>query len=130
MYIVNNDHTTRKKIFVEMNEAKPKLSSPWEHADLIRSTAATTTEERKDSIRVATLKEALVAQNNAAAGEDDLDSESTQTNSLSTHSRHAATTTSAKSGQQIDMSALLNELNLPPNAQSTVSLVNPPYKLT
>lgn len=124
---LNNDHTTRKKIFVEMNEAKPKLSSPWEHADLIRPTA--TTEERKDSIRVATLKEALVAQNNAT-GEDDVDSESTQTNSLSTHSRHATTTATTKTGQQIDMNALLNELNLPPNAQSTVSLVNPPYKLT
>lgn len=119
--IVNNDHTIRKKIYVEMNEAKPKLSSPWEHADFVRPTL----EEKKDSIRVATLKEALVAQNNPA-GEDDLDSESTQTNSLSAHSRQP--TTNTKIGQ-IDMNALLTELNLPPNTQSTVSLVNPPYKL-
>ncbi|CAO3655219.1 unnamed protein product [Mucor hiemalis] len=118
---LNNDHTIRKKIYVEMNEAKPKLSSPWEHADFVRPTL----EEKKDSIRVATLKEALVAQNNAA-GEDDLDSESTQTNSLSAHSRQP--TTNTKIGQ-IDMNALLTELNLPPNTQSTVSLVNPPYKL-
>lgn len=78
-----------------------------------------TLEDRKNSIRVATLKEALVAQ--TLTDDDGVDSDSTQSNSLSANSKLPRTTA--------DMNALLNELNVP-QIQSTVSLVNPPYKST
>lgn len=73
-----------------------------------------TPEDRKNSIRVATLKEALTAQTTEE------DSDSTQSNSISAQSKPF----------KLDMNALLNELNLPPVTPSTVSLVNPPYKST
>ena len=94
----------------DSDEMKPRLASPWtEHADFIKSN----TTYKHNEVRVATLKDALVSH-----GEDDVDSVSTQTNSQSTQSKPT----------NLNMNALLSELNLPLAAPNTVSLVNPPYK--
>ncbi|KAG2214014.1 hypothetical protein INT47_001285 [Mucor saturninus] len=111
---LKKDQSIRTRIFQDSNENKPKLSNPWEPSS---EYVAVTREDRKNSIRVATLKEALTAQLSA---EEEVDSDSTQSNSISAHSKPF----------KMDMNALLNELNLPPVTPSTVSLVNPPYKST
>ncbi|KAI8054905.1 hypothetical protein BDF21DRAFT_403980 [Thamnidium elegans] len=111
---LKHDQPMRSRILLDSNGIKPKLSSPWEHADPIRFM---TMEDRKNSIRVATLKEALVSQ--PLVEDDGVDSDSTQSNSISANFKPPRT--------KADMNALLNELNLP-QIQSTVSLVNPPYK--
>ncbi|KAG1076741.1 hypothetical protein G6F42_025316 [Rhizopus arrhizus] len=78
-------------------------------------------EDKRNSIRVATLKEALVAQTLA---DEDMDTDSTQSNSLSAYSKPPPMRSN-------EVNALLTELNLPQHmAPSTVSLVNPPYKST
>ncbi|KAI7895709.1 uncharacterized protein EV154DRAFT_412753, partial [Mucor mucedo] len=111
---LKKDQSIRTRIFQDSNENKPKLSNPWEPSS---EYVVVTREDRKNSIRVATLKEALTAQLSA---EEEVDSDSTQSNSISAHSKPF----------KLDMNALLNELNLPPVTPSTVSLVNPPYKST
>jgi hypothetical protein len=79
-------------------------------------------QHRKDNIRVATLKEALVAQQ-VLADDDGIETDSTQSNSLSAHSKPPVLRTNT------EMNAFLTELNIPQEvAESTVSLVNPPYK--
>jgi hypothetical protein len=79
-------------------------------------------QDKKDGIRVATLKEALVAQQ-ALPDDDGLETDSTQSNSLSAHSKPPVMRTNT------EMNAFLTELNIPQQvAASTVSLVNPPYK--
>ena len=58
------------------------------------------------------------------AVDDDIDTDSTQSNSVSAHSKPPPMRSN-------EMNALLTELNLPQQiATSTVSLVNPPYKAT
>lgn len=58
------------------------------------------------------------------AADDDIDTDSTQSNSVSAHSKPPPMRSN-------EMNALLTELNLPQQiATSTVSLVNPPYKAT
>ncbi|KAI8637358.1 hypothetical protein BD408DRAFT_57900 [Parasitella parasitica] len=120
---LRNDQTIRSRILIESTENKLRLASPWEHAEMERSPISI--EDKRSSIRVATLKEALVAQ---TAVDDDIDTDSTQSNSLSAHSRPPPPPPSMPSNE---MNALLSELNLPQQmAPSSVSLVNPPYKST
>ncbi|KAL9544314.1 hypothetical protein MBANPS3_007690 [Mucor bainieri] len=116
---LRNDPTIRSRILIDSTDNKPKLSSPWEHAEMERSPL--TIEDKRNSIRVATLKEALVAQ---TVADEDMDTDSTQSNSLSAHSKPPPMRSN-------EVNALLTELNLPQHmAPSTVSLVNPPYKST
>ncbi|CEG74206.1 hypothetical protein RMATCC62417_09451 [Rhizopus microsporus] len=95
-------HSTR--LIQGPNDSKPKLSSPWEQAPIGK-----TSNERRGSIKVSTLKEVLVTQTNE-------DSDST-TQASSSPSEHKPS-----------LNALLTELKLPPNNTATFSLVNPPYK--
>ncbi|EPB87379.1 hypothetical protein HMPREF1544_05805 [Mucor circinelloides 1006PhL] len=116
---LRNDQTVRSRILVDATDNKPKLASPWEHAEMEQSPLAM--EDKRNSIRVATLKEALVAQTLA---DEDMDTDSTQSNSLSAYSKPPPMRSN-------EVNALLTELNLPQHmAPSTVSLVNPPYKST
>ncbi|CEP09424.1 hypothetical protein [Parasitella parasitica] len=118
---LRNDQTMHSRILMGSIENKPRLASPWEHGEMERSPISI--EDKRNSIRVATLKEALVAQ---TVADDDMDTDSTQSNSLSAHSRPPPPPVPSN-----EMNALLNELNLPKQmAPSTVSLVNPPYKST
>lgn len=56
--------------------------------------------------------------------DDDIDTDSTQSNSVSAHSKLPPMRSN-------EMNALLTELNLPQQVvPNTVSLVNPPYKST
>ncbi|KAG0854732.1 hypothetical protein G6F17_006102 [Rhizopus arrhizus] len=85
------------------NNAKPKLSNPWEHGLLEKPR-----NEKRESIKVAMLKEALSTQPN-----DDSDSTTQASSNPSEH--------------KPSLNALLTELKLPLN-NPTISLVNPPYK--
>ncbi|KAI8885042.1 hypothetical protein K501DRAFT_271108 [Backusella circina FSU 941] len=97
--LVKNDHTTaRHRITQEGNEIKPKLESPWIRSSI--QAHPTGHENKKNSIRVSHLKEALVPQ--TISDDDELDSDSTQSIAVS-----------ARSKPRTDMHALLSELNVP-----------------
>lgn len=114
--VVRNDQINRMKIVQEINRTKPRLSSPWE----VERTPITV-EDRKGSIRVAHLKEALAGQLSTT---DEDDAETTNSSSQSNHYLSIMKPLPIKPN---DMNALFNELNLSQHAPSTVSLVNPPY---
>ncbi|KAI9469992.1 MAG: hypothetical protein EXX96DRAFT_491301, partial [Benjaminiella poitrasii] len=124
--IVRNDQSVRSRLSHESVEPKPRLSSPWELSN-IEVSVINDKKDRKNSIRVANLKEALVGQV-VTADVDDVDTDSTQSNSISAHSRQPTALSMLKTKTEVN--ALLTELSLSHVEPSTISLLNPPYKST
>ncbi|KAG0177976.1 plasma membrane localization protein [Apophysomyces sp. BC1021] len=113
-------YMSRKRMFRiqlsrDIDDHKPKLINPWPSTEVDNNS-----DEKKQSIKVETLKEALATQ--LLANESpELDEESTHNLSVSSLSKRPKVV-------RKDMNNLLSQLNLEPKAQSTSSLVNPPYK--
>ncbi|RCH80384.1 hypothetical protein CU098_002979, partial [Rhizopus stolonifer] len=100
-----------KHILPDTNELKPRLASPWEYPNN-NEPSPLLSQDKKNNIGVSHLKEALVGQF----------TEDEETDSSNSNPSLKRTNT--------EMNAFLNELTLPrnnPMAQSTLSLVNPPY---
>ncbi|KAI8993550.1 hypothetical protein BDB01DRAFT_776675 [Pilobolus umbonatus] len=113
--IIKQDRNSKHLIpLQEPKSIKAKLASPWKDSVVEGSIE----DSRKDSIRVENLKEALATP--AILNEEDKgESSSSQSTSLN----------DSQYRPMPDMNALLNELSTSKHDQSTVSLVNPPYKL-
>lgn len=103
--VMNNRNLVKHgtRLIQGSNSAKPKLSNPWEHELLEKPR-----NDKRESIKVAMLKEALSTQPN-----DDSDSTTQASSNPSEH--------------KPSLNALLTELKLP-LSNPTISLVNPPYK--
>ncbi|KAF7726779.1 plasma membrane localization protein [Apophysomyces ossiformis] len=111
---MNHERSFRIRTSRNLDDLKPKLATPWTSTDFNRSQ-----QSKKQTIKVENLKEALAAQ-------------SPEATEFETDTLQVMTTSSlAKTAKEprTDMSSLLSSLSLGPNhSQSTVSLVNPPYK--
>ncbi|KAI8065585.1 hypothetical protein BC940DRAFT_303764 [Gongronella butleri] len=112
---VNQDRTFR--IRARGDDAKPKLATPWMSTDFKQST-----EGKRQTIKVETLKEALAA---TASSQDE---EETAVDGL--HVLSASSIAKRTKDIRTDMASLLSGLDVAAtDPQTTTSLVNPPYKI-